>query len=147
MDTNPSIPVTKKPQSAGQSKSMGVFKFKILWNMLRKDIAMPKKDWEKRYCARHIRSLTRSKISDSPAAICRVTIYWTAILVCLQVIWWYLSSQIIIPSLNNKDMLPCFYVLSRMMTEFGVILDKQILYDWNIKNEVKKQIFDAHNRR
>jgi len=34
-----------------------------------------------------------------------------------------------------------------MMTEFGVILDKQILYDWNIKNEVKKQIFDAHNRR
>jgi len=34
-------------------------------------------------------------------------------------------------------MFPCIYVLSLMMTEFEVFLDKQILHDCNVTNKVK----------
>jgi hypothetical protein len=40
---------------------------------------------------------------------------------------------------NNNGMLPCIYVFSRMMTEFGVFLDKQILYSYNITNKVESR--------
>jgi len=59
----------------------------------------------------------------------------------------HLVTFIIISALNKNVMLLCIHVLSRMMTEFGVFLDKQILYNCNMANKVKSRFFDAHKRR
>jgi hypothetical protein len=59
--------------------------------------------------------------------------------VCLWVILLHLSSQIIISAPDKNGMLHCMYVLSRTMKEFGVLLDKRILYMCNITNNVKSR--------